>query len=95
MFRKATQTYRLSSSRLIIEKGQKIVIPVYALHYDTKYYTDPEMFVPERFSVEEKAKRPSGTYLPFGDGPRMCIGNILKKIKIAAGFTCIYFFLII
>jgi len=45
------------------------------MHYDTKYYTDPEKFIPERFSAEEKAKRPSGIYLPFGDGPRICIGT--------------------
>jgi len=75
LFRKSSQTYRVPNSSLIIEKGQKIIIPIYALHYDSKYYTDPEKFIPERFSAEEKAKRPSGIHLPFGDGPRICIGK--------------------
>lgn len=74
LFRKASQTYQIPNDSLTIEKGQKIIIPVYAMHYDPKYYKDPEKFIPERFSTEEKAKRPNGIYLPFGDGPRMCIG---------------------
>ncbi|XP_029344138.1 probable cytochrome P450 6a13 isoform X2 [Acyrthosiphon pisum] len=78
LFRKASQTYRVPNSSLIIEKGQKIIIPIYAIHYDNKYYSDPEKFIPERFSAEEKAKRPSGVYLPFGDGPRICIGNFFN-----------------
>lgn len=75
LFRKATQTYHVPNDSLTIEKGQKIVIPIYSLHYDPKYFADPEVFDPERFSAKEKAKRISGTYLPFGDGPRICIGT--------------------
>jgi len=78
LFRKASKKYHVPNDSLIIENGQKLLIPVYALHYDSKYYTEPEKFIPERFSAEEKAKRPSGVYLPFGDGPRMCIGIFLS-----------------
>lgn len=78
LFRKATQTYRVPNDSLVIENGQKIIIPIYALHYDNKYYPDPKKFIPERFSTEENAKRPTGVYLPFGDGPRMCIGIFLN-----------------
>jgi len=82
LFRKASKTYKVFDDSLIIEKGQKVIIPVYALHYDKQYYTDPEKFIPERFSPEEKAKRPSGIYFPFGDGPRICIGNFfIGKFK--------------
>jgi len=73
LFRKASQTYRLSDN-LILEKGQKVVIPIYSMHFDSKYFEDPQKFNPERFSLEERAKRPNGVYLPFGDGPRSCIG---------------------
>lgn len=75
LFRKASQTYHVPNDTLIIEKGQKLVIPIYSLHYDQKYYEDPTVFNPERFSPEQKLKRVNGTYLPFGDGPRICIGN--------------------
>ncbi|VVC43861.1 Cytochrome P450, conserved site,Cytochrome P450,Cytochrome P450, E-class, group I [Cinara cedri] len=74
LFRKAAQTYRVPNDSLVIEKGQKIMIPLHSLHYDPQYYPNPEVFDPERFSQEEKSKRQSGTYLPFGDGPRICIG---------------------
>ncbi|XP_026810290.1 probable cytochrome P450 6a13 [Rhopalosiphum maidis] len=82
LFRNATKSYQVPNDSLIIKNGQKIVIPVYALHYDSKYYTDPEKFIPERFSPEEKAKRPTGIYLPFGDGPRMCIGKRFAEMEI-------------
>lgn len=78
LFRKASQTYHVPNDSLTIEKDQKVIIPIYSLHYDPKYFTDPEVFDPERFSPEEKSKRISGTYLPFGDGPRICIGILLK-----------------
>ncbi|XP_027851731.2 LOW QUALITY PROTEIN: probable cytochrome P450 6a13 [Aphis gossypii] len=81
LFRKASKTYQVLNDSLEIEKGQKIIIPVYALHYDKQYYTDPEKFIPERFLPEEKAKRPSGIYLPFGDGPRICIGKRFARIE--------------
>jgi len=62
-----------------VEKDEKIMIPIYSLHHDPKYFKDPEVFDPERFSPEENAKRPKGTYLPFGDGPRICIGMPVKR----------------
>uniref|UniRef100_A0A2S2NM21 Putative Cytochrome p450 n=1 Tax=Schizaphis graminum TaxID=13262 RepID=A0A2S2NM21_SCHGA len=81
LFRKASQTYHIPNDSLTIEKGQKLVIPVYSLHYDSKYYPDPQKYDPERFSPEEKAKRPNGTYLPFGDGPRSCIGKRFAEVE--------------
>lgn len=72
--REATETYPVPNDSLIIEKGQKIFMPMYSIHHDPKYYPNPELFDPERFSTEEKSKRPNGSYFPFGDGPRHCIG---------------------
>jgi cytochrome P450 family 6 len=58
-----------------VEKGVNIMVPIFGLHHDPKYYPDPERFVPERFSEEEKKKRPHFSYLPFGEGHRICIGK--------------------
>eukprot|EP00106_Octopus_bimaculoides_P016891 XP_014784333.1 PREDICTED: cytochrome P450 3A19-like [Octopus bimaculoides] len=61
-------------------------IAVDALHYNPKYWPEPEKFIPERFSEEAKSKQVPFTYLPFGEGPRMCLGMRLAKLefKIAA-----------
>lgn len=58
-----------------IEKGSNIIFPVYGMHRDPKYYPNPEKFDPERFSDENKHKIISGSYAPFGIGPRNCIGE--------------------
>ncbi|KAK7863018.1 hypothetical protein R5R35_010766 [Gryllus longicercus] len=57
-----------------VRKGDSIWIPVIALHKDPKYWDDPETFNPERFSEENKPKIKPFTYMPFGVGPRICIG---------------------
>lgn len=59
---------------LQIEKNVLIQIPVYGIHHDEKYFPDPEKFLPERFSEENKAFMDKDAYLPFGIGPRNCIG---------------------
>jgi cytochrome P450 family 6 len=58
-----------------LPKGTGVYIPIFALHYDKQYYPDPDKFDPERFTEENKQNRPSYTYLPFGEGPRICIGE--------------------
>jgi len=81
LFREATEKYKVPGDSLIIEKGQKIIIPMHSIHHDSKYYPNPDTFDPERFTLEEKSKRrPSGSYFPFGDGPRHCIGKRFAEI---------------
>ncbi|XP_029170289.1 cytochrome P450 9e2-like [Nylanderia fulva] len=60
---------------VIVECNILMVIPTYAIHHDPKYYPNPDKFDPERFSEENKKKIVPYTYLPFGQGPRKCIGN--------------------
>lgn len=69
-----------NSSPLKITKGTSIVIPASSIHMDAKYYPDPETFNPERFTEEEIAKRPKFTYMPFGEGPKKCMGKVLKTL---------------
>lgn len=58
-----------------IPKGIEFLCSPYTLHRNPKYFPDPEKFDPERFSAENEAKLPKGAYMPFGGGPRLCVGN--------------------
>lgn len=44
------------------------------LHRDPRYYSNPSTYDPDRFSDEQKSKIIPCTYMPFGEGPRICIG---------------------
>ncbi|XP_062397180.1 cytochrome P450 3A27-like isoform X2 [Sardina pilchardus] len=61
-------------SGVIIPKGTVVMVPIYALHRDPEIWTDPETFNPERFNKENKESIDPYTYMPFGLGPRNCIG---------------------
>lgn len=73
--RVANENYKIPNSNLVIEKGTPITIPVSGLHYDPEYFPNPEKYDPERFSESNKKSRKQCVYLPFGEGPHVCIGN--------------------
>ncbi|XP_046627952.1 cytochrome P450 9e2-like [Neodiprion virginianus] len=59
----------------VVEPGVSLWFPTSALQRDAEYFSDPEKFDPERFNDANKSSVDSMTYIPFGVGPRMCIGN--------------------
>ncbi|KAF5308481.1 hypothetical protein FQR65_LT06145 [Abscondita terminalis] len=70
--RRCIKEYKLPGHDLVIEKGRGVYISLLGLHYDEKYFPNPEKFDPERFSevIPQQC-----TYLPFGGGLRKCIGS--------------------
>lgn len=67
---------------MVIPKGSIMVVSPYFLHHRKDIWPDPHTFNPERFNREESEKRPKNSFLPFGLGPRSCIGEIFARMEI-------------
>lgn len=77
--RVCTKRYELppalpGSKPIQMDPGSRIIISMFSLHRDPSYFEDPEVFDPNRFLGDNKTNV-SPAYMPFGLGPRMCIGN--------------------
>jgi len=58
-----------------IPRGMNVVVPIFHFHWSERYWKDAQRFDPERFGPERRPAPDAMTYLPFGAGPRSCIGN--------------------
>ncbi|XP_030619431.1 cytochrome P450 3A24-like [Delphinapterus leucas] len=70
---------------VFIPRGTAVVVPLVVLHNDPELWPEPEEFRPERFSKKNKENINPYTYLPFGIGPRNCIGMrfVIMNMKLA------------
>ncbi|XP_069131892.1 cytochrome P450 3A5-like [Argopecten irradians] len=66
---------------ITIPAGMSVSVPVYAMQHDPEVWEKPDVFNPERFSPTEKAKYDPVDYMPFGHGPRNCIGMRLALLE--------------
>jgi cytochrome P450 len=71
--RTALRAFRLGD--YLIPDGTVMYVPIYAVHHQASIWKDPERFDPERFAPEAIKARHRYAYMPFGAGPRVCIGN--------------------
>ncbi|KAM4011979.1 cytochrome P450 3A19-like, partial [Anomaloglossus baeobatrachus] len=85
--RVSKQTVELNG--VTIPKGVVCMIPTYALHNDPELWPEPEEFRPERFSKENRENHTPYTFLPFGDGPRNCIGMRFAMLSMKVAITAI------
>ncbi|XP_043947047.1 probable cytochrome P450 6d5 [Drosophila biarmipes] len=76
-----TQDYPVPDSKLVIKKGTPIIISNYGLHRDPEYFPDPLSYQPERH-LEESKNYNEAAFMPFGEGPRMCIGARMGKVNV-------------
>ncbi|MCB0036310.1 MAG: cytochrome P450 [Anaerolineales bacterium] len=58
-----------------IPAGTGVLVSPYLIHHHPRFWPNPEGFDPQRFAADETNKRPRYAYIPFGGGPRLCIGN--------------------
>jgi cytochrome P450 family 6 len=73
--RVAERDYVIPGTDIIIEKGTTVYVPLLGIHMDPEVFPDPEHYDPERFNEENRKARHSFMYLPFGDGPKYCLGK--------------------
>lgn len=85
--REASEDYHIPEYNYTIKKGQAISIPIYSIHYNPEYYKNPDKFDPERFMPENRHSIVPYTYLPFGGGPRNCIGMRFALSEIKLGLS--------
>lgn len=64
-----------------ISEGEIIALYTYGLHRSAEYWKDPDAFIPERFSEENKSQITPNTFIPFGKGPRLCIGSQFAQME--------------
>ncbi|XP_023246762.1 probable cytochrome P450 6a18 [Copidosoma floridanum] len=83
--RRCERPYKLPGSEVELPKDMRVVIPIYAIHHDPKHYPDPATFRPERFDERHRLERHPYTYLPFGEGPRGCIGVRFALLQTKVG----------
>ncbi|XP_044761019.1 cytochrome P450 6k1-like [Coccinella septempunctata] len=80
--RVCTKDYQVPGTDLLLKKGQKVVIPVLGIQRDEEHYPNPDTFDPDRFSAENSKWRNPATFLPFGYGPKNCIGLRFGMVQV-------------
>ncbi|XP_041980806.1 cytochrome P450 6k1-like [Aricia agestis] len=86
--RVALEDYKVDE-HLTIPAGMPIYVNGVGMQVDPQYYDDPYTFDPERFSAENEKNIPAYTYMPFGDGPRVCIGKRFAMIAMKNAMAAI------
>lgn len=61
--------------------GTQIILPIWAIHRDPRWFPEPERFRPDRWLDGSADRAPAGAFLPFGDGPRVCVGQHFAMLE--------------
>jgi cytochrome P450 len=72
-----------------VKRGVLVFANIYGMHRRGDYFHEPERFLPERFDAENASRNVRGAYIPFGAGPRICIGNHFAMIEGTLLLACL------
>jgi cytochrome P450 len=64
-----------------VRRGTMIMIAPWTLHRHQRFWRNPEVFDPDRFMPDREADIRPGTYIPFGLGPRICVGAAFATVE--------------
>jgi cytochrome P450 len=67
---------------VLVDRESVLIVSPWLLHHDPRWWRDPQRFDPDRFAPEHSS-RPRHAYIPFGGGPRMCIGDGFARMEAA------------
>ncbi|KAG5884499.1 hypothetical protein JTB14_034563 [Gonioctena quinquepunctata] len=84
--RRCLEDYELPGTDLIIKKGMNVYIPMYGMQLDEKYFPEPQKYNPDRF-LNKNFNTNGLVYMPFGDGPRACIGERFGMLSTKLGLV--------
>ncbi|KAJ8672829.1 hypothetical protein QAD02_004089 [Eretmocerus hayati] len=78
------EDYKIPETDIQVPKGMRLVVSISGLHSNPDVYPHPDTFDPERFTKENRSKRHPYFFLPFGEGPRVCIAKriVVLQVKI-------------
>jgi cytochrome P450 len=67
-----------------LARGMSVLMPIYVIHRHARRWSDPDAFLPQRFAPEAEREIPRYQYMPFGAGPRVCIGMSFALMEATA-----------
>ncbi len=77
--RVAAEAMTIATKR--VKRGTMVMIAPWTIHRHTKLWPNPACFDPDRFSPEREREIPTGAYIPFGLGPRICVGAAFATVE--------------
>lgn len=93
--RECTIPYEFPGTKVNVDVGTVVIVALNGLHRDPEYFKEPDTYNPERWNEENRSSIIPYTYMPFGEGPHICIGarfgllstkvgiiNILKEFEV-------------
>lgn len=86
--RRSLEEDQLSQNK--IDQKQNLLFCPYFIHRDERYWENPELFNPERFSKESERKMHNFQFFPFGGGPRLCVGNNFAYMEMTIILAILY-----